>query len=308
MGTLFGDDGYLGSDEESLKASFKTATKSTLESGGGSILGVPIPLEIPTPELAAAQAQTIDNTEEFPIFAPLYAETIKVIDAALPPATPLLPIADWTYALPNLVPFLIDIGIENPLEWIETNWTNLDIVANSPCDPEAFAQHLKDIDPSIDQQKVEENSLDLCIPIPGLSINIPIPPQFSFDFSLNLLPIEMFELPNLSFPQLNFAIQFIFEAFTVAIGNLLIKIPEIIAAIKEGIIAFILFCIETIFDIIIALILAAIAPLLAGILFVAQLIAYIAKVTAAFIVALFAHLFGNGLITQLIADKLGLIE
>ena len=304
MGTL---TKILGEDEEAIKNSFKPATQATLDNGGGGLFGIPFPLELPRQDLLEAQAGGIDQAEELGVFSDAYAKTIMAIDEGLPPAIPFAPIADWTFVLPGIPQFLIEIGIENPLEWLEANWYELDIVANSPCDAEKFAEHLKEIDPTIDKARAQENVPVLCIALPSISIP-KFPPEFSFDFSLGLLPIELFALPNFTFPQINWAITFTFEGLIDIIIKLIELGFELVSKIIEGIIAFITFVIEFIFKLIIEIILAVLAPLLEGILFVAQLITYITKVVAAFIVALVGHLIGDGVVTLIVAQKLGLSQ
>ena len=304
MGTL---TKILGEDEEAIKNSFKPATQSTLDNGGGGLFGIPFPLELPRQDLLEAQASGIDQAEELGIFSDAYAKTIMSIDEGLPPAIPFAPIAvDWTFVLPGIPQFLIKIGIENPLEWLEANWYELDIAANSPCDAEKFAEHLKEIDPTIDKARAQEKAPILCIALP--SIPIPkFPPEFSFDFTTGLLPIELFALPNLNFPQINWAIIFTFEGLIDAIIALIELGLELVNIIIQGIIAFIEFVIEFIFNFLIER-LEILRPLFEGLLFVAQLITYITKVVAAFIVALVGHLIGDGVVTLIVAQKLGLSQ
>lgn len=303
MGTL---TKILGEDEEAIKNSFKPATQATLDSGGGGLFGIPLPLELPRQDLLEAQGSAVEDAEELGIFSDAYAKTIMAIDEGLPPAIPFAPIADWTFVLPGIPEFLIEIGIENPLEWLEANWYELDIAANSPCDAKKFAEHLKEIDPSIDKAKAQENAPVLCIALPSISIP-KFPPEFSFDFTTGLLPIELFALPNLTFPQINWAIIFTFEGLIDAIIALIEFGLELVNIIIQGIVAFIEFAIEFIFNFLIER-LEILRPLFEGLLFVAQLITYITKVVAAFIVALVGHLIGDGVVTLLVAQKLGLSQ
>jgi len=303
MGTL---TKILGEDEEAIKNSFKPATKATLDNSGGGLFGIPVPLELPRQDLLEAQGSAVEDAEELGIFSDAYAKTIMAIDEGLPPAIPFAPIADWTFVLPGIPEFLIEIGIENPLEWLEANWYELDIVANSPCNAEKFAEHLKEIDPTIDKERAQEKAPVLCIALPSISLP-KFPPEFSFDFSLGLLPIELFALPNFNFPQVNWAITFTFEALIDAIIALIELGLELVNIIIQGIIAFIEFAIEFIFNFLIER-LEILRPLLEGLLFVAQLITYITKVVAAFIVALVGHLIGDGVVTLIVAQKLGLSQ
>ena len=65
---------------------------------------------------------------------------------------------------------------------------------------------------------------------------------------------------------------------------------------------------EYIFIKIIEIIIIILAPLLAGILFVAELITYITKVVGAFIVAIVGHIIGDGVVTRIVAIELGLVQ
>ena len=127
------------------------------------------------------------------------------------------------------------------------------------------------------------------------------------DFGLpDLLPIEMFALPNYEIPQINWAINFTVLEIINLIGELLLKIGALLAALLEGIVAFIMYIIEFILEALMAILMLILKPLLEGILFVANLITFIVKVIAAFIVALVGHIIGDGLVTVFVADTLGL--
>jgi hypothetical protein len=307
MGTL---TNFLGDDEETIGKTFKPATEDTLNNNGASAFGVPFPLELPQQELLSAQASAAASSEELKIFPEAYAKTILAIDEALPPGIKLPPIFDPTFAIPfePFFEFLIEIGIENPIEWVEANlpaMLELDIGLLAACKTEEFAEELNKIDSSIDVDEAAAAGEKIC----GFTMPSFTPPVFNFtlpDFTLGLLPIELFLPPNFTLPQVSLAITLTLEAFILAISQLLRDIQALIEEIIRGIPSFIIFLIEYIFQLILQAILAALEPLLKGILFVAELITYIVKVTAAFIVALVGHIIGDGIVTILVAEKLGL--
>ena len=312
MGTL---TNILGKNEEAIRKSFKSPTKNTLDSGGADLLGVPFPLPLPTPELAAMQSQAIDDVDDLGIISSAYAQTIMALDTAFPPGIKIvspIPIFDPTFALPIDVffQFLIDLGITNPIEWFEAHLgelLELDISLLATCKNEDFAKALNEIDPNIDVNKAEEVASTIC----GFSMPSFELPVFNFempDFSLGLLPIELFAIPNFDFPQINFAIEFTLLGLVEIIMKLLAMAIELVMKIVEGIIAFIQFIVEFIFKLIIEIILEVLQPLLQGILFVAEIITYIVKVVAAVIVALVGHIIGDGVVTVIVAEKLGLAQ
>ncbi len=311
MGTL---TNFLGSDEETIAKSFKPASKSTLEAGGGEILGVPIGPPLPVPALAPAQATAIDNVEDLGIFSKAYGQTIMAIDTALPPGIMMPPIFDPTMVIPlePFFDFLIELGIDDPLEWFSENFPKLleidpaAITDLAACKTEKFSEEMNKIDPGISKDKAGKSAEKIC----GFAMPSFTPPVFAFempDFGLpDLMPVDMFALPNLSAPQINWAINFTLLEIVNLVIEVLTKIPELIAAIIEGIIAFIMFIIEFIIETLMAILMPILAALLQGILFVANLITFIVKVISAFIVALVGHIIGDGVITVLVADALGL--
>lgn len=307
MGTL---TNILGEDEEAIKKSFKSPTKDTLDSGGADLFGVPFPLPLPTPELAAMQSQAIDDVDDLGAISSAYAQTIMALDTAFPPGVMSPPIFDPTIVLPidEFFQLLTDLGITNPIEWFEAHLgelLELDITLLAECNNKEFAEALNKIDPNIDVNKAEEVASTICgFPIPSFEM-----PVFNFempDFSIGLLPIELFAIPNFNFPQINWAIHLTMLEFLNVIAELISMIPELITKIIEGIVAFIQFIVEFIFNFIIEKILAILQPLLQGILFVAEIITYIVKVVAAVIVALVGHIIGDGVVTVIVAEKLGL--
>ena len=311
MGTL---TNILGKDEETIKKSFKSATKNTLENNGANLFGVPFPLPLPTPELAAMQSLAIDDVDDLGVMSSAYAQTIMALDTAFPPGIKIVgppPIFDPTFALPIDVffQFLIDIGITNQIEWFEAHLgelLELDINLLVKCDNKEFAEALNKIDPNIDIEKAEEAASTICgsFAIPSLE-----PPVFNFkmpDFSLGLLPIELFAIPNFDFPQINWAINFTLLELVGIIMELLTKAISLVMKIVEGIVTFIQYIVEFIFKLIIEKILIILAPLLQGILFVAEIITYIVKIVAAIIVALVGHIIGDGVVTVIVASKLDL--
>ena len=309
MGTLAN---ILGEDEEAIKKSFKSPTKDTLDSGGADLFGVPFPLPLPTPELAAMQSQAIDDVDDLGAISSAYAQTIMALDTAFPPGPIAPPIFDPTIVLPIDIFFqlLIDLGITNPIEWFEAHLgelLELDISLLASCKNKEFAEALNEIDPNIDVNKAEEVASTICgFPIPSFEM-----PVFNFempDFSIGLLPIELFAIPNFNFPQINWAIHLTMLEFLNVMVELISMIPELIEKIIEGIVAFIQFIVEFIFNFIIEKILAILQPLLQGILFVAEIITYIVKVVAAIIVALVGHIIGDGVVTVIVAAKLGLAQ
>ena len=311
MGTL---TNFMGSDEDTIAKSFKPASKSTLEAGGADILGVPVGPPLPTPALASSQALVIEDVDDLGIFSKAYGQTIMAIDKALPPGILSPPIFDPTFVIPiePFFTFLIELGIEDPLEWFKENYSKVlsidpaAITDMAQCKNEKFAEEMNKIDPSIEVGKAQEAAQEICgFAMPSFAL-----PIFSFempDFGLpSLSPIEMFAIPNIEVPQINWAINFTLLEIVNLIGQLLAKIAQLLAAILEGIIAFIMFIVEFILEALLAILLAILAPLLQGILFVANLITFIVKVIAAFIVALIGHIIGDGLVTVLVADTLGL--
>ena len=310
MGTLE----FLGDDEETISKSFKGATKDTLDNGGGSLFGMPFPLPLPVPALGPVQSQTIDSVDSLGIFASAYAKTIMAIDKALPPGRPLAPIFDPTFVLDidPFIDFLLELGIINPYEWFMDNlpeMLELDIVGLAGCENnKEFAEALNKIDSSIDIKKAEEAASTICrFELPEFVLP-EFPPSFSFDFSVDLFPIELFLMPNFDFPQVNWAIHFTLIELIGIVIELLSDIALLLAKIIEGILAFLKFIVEYIFIKIIEIIIIILAPLLAGILFVAELITYITKVVGAFIVAIVGHIIGDGVVTRIVAIELGLVQ
>tara|TARA_X000001382_G_scaffold107418_1_gene83094 strand:- start:6967 stop:7905 length:939 start_codon:yes stop_codon:yes gene_type:complete len=311
MGTLLN---FLPDDDAELEASFKLSTQDTLENGIPEIAGIPIGPELPMAEYAGAQASAIKDAEDMGIFSKAYAQTIKAIDKALPPGILSPPIFDPTIVI-DIDPFfefLISVGIENPLEWFTENYPQvleidpIAITDMTQCKNQKFAEEMNKIDSSINVDEAKEAAEKICgFPMPSFA-----PPVFDFempDFGLpDLLPIEMFAFPNFQIPQINWAINFTLLELIEIIKALLTKIEDLILAIIQGVVALIKFIVEFIIQSLFALILPLLGPLGEAILFMANLVTFLFKVIAAFIVALVGHIIGDGLVTVLVASMLGL--
>jgi hypothetical protein len=311
MGTLLN---FLPDDDEALEASFKFSTQDTLENGIPEFFGIPAGPPLPMAEYAQAQAVAIKDSEDMGIFSKAYSQTIKAIDKALPPGILSPPIFDPTFVIPidPFFEFLIELGIENPLEWFSENYPKVleidptAITDLAQCKNEKFAEEMAKIDPNIQKGKAMEAAEKICgFVMPSFAL-----PVFDFempDFGLpDLLPIEIFALPNFNALQVNWAINFTLAEIVKLIIEILTKVGELILAILQGVVALIKFIVEFIIQALFAIILPVLGPLGEAILFMANLITFIYKVIAAFIVAIVGHIIGDGLITVLVASLLGL--
>ena len=143
MSTLEKIGFFDGEDDEGARVSFRNRVKKVLQDGGGSVMGVPIPLPLPFQELAAMQAETLEDNEDLGAIESAFVATARHVDKMLPENVINPPIMDPTMVLPDFPNILIDLGIENPLEWIETNrdeLLNIDIEALSQCNNEDFVK------------------------------------------------------------------------------------------------------------------------------------------------------------------------
>lgn len=311
MGTL---KNFYGEDEETISKSFKSAVASTLADGGVFILGAPIGPELPNMDLVSAQSEAIGQVHDLGIFSKAYGQTILAIDKALPPGIIAPPVFDPTFAIDIQLffDFLLELGVLDPGAWFAENYPKLlgipleALEGLSKCENEMYAEEIVKIDSSLnvdDAMKAAEKICDFVMPsfaLPKFSLEIP-------DFGLpELLPIEMFAIP-FNIPQINWAINFTVLAIKDLITEMLEEIPPLITAIIQGVVEFIRYVINFIVKALFELLRPLLQMMLDQILFVANLITFIGKVIAAIIVALVGHIIGDGVVTVVVAEKLGLV-
>lgn len=312
-------------DEEVWKVKYQQEVVNVLESGGAEIFGIPIPLSLPTPQLAQSQAlsfkEKIDKGEEpLPIMTDGILGTLQTIDTILPPG-PNNPIGfqDPTFPIKDIIPefskILIDIGITDPTTWIIEH---LEEVAALPwdefskCENENFSKKMKEIDPNIDADSLKNKLENVCgFSIPKINISFPPKIEFpvlNFDFALN------FDLPTFD-PFINFdpefpSINWIPIQITIGIFDLIKKliamIGELILSLIKGIIEFIKFIIELAIKIILIAIEAILAVLGQSILLIASIVAYIKITISAFVTAFVGFLVNSGIIVLYSGEKMGL--
>tara|TARA_R110000803_G_scaffold32687_1_gene71849 strand:+ start:1659 stop:2597 length:939 start_codon:yes stop_codon:yes gene_type:complete len=312
MGTL---KNFYGEDEETISKSFKSAVASTLADGGVFILGAPIGPELPNMDLVSAQSEAIGQVHDLGIFSKAYGQTILAIDKALPPGIIAPPVFDPTFVI-DIQPFfdfLLELGVLDPGAWFTENYPKLlgisleALEGLSKCENEMYAEEIVKIDSSLNVDDVMKAAEKICkFTMPSFAF-----PIFSFeipDFGLpELLPIEMFAIPNINIPQINWAINFTLLEIIGLINEILSKIEDLITALLQGIVEFILYIVNFIVEALFAALRPILQMMLDSILFVANLITFIGKVIAAFIVALVGHIIGDGVVTVVVAEKLGLV-
>lgn len=307
-------------DEETWRARYQQEVKNTLESGQGDILGINIPIALPTPELAGEQSEavqdTLDNDGNLGILEESFYRIIETIDTILPPG-PNAGISDPTFPIKSLIPNFIDIlvsvGIPDPVEWI---LENLDAFVNdlpwsslSKCENDKFADALVEIDSDINPDGLEERLSEVCgFDIPEISPNLNVEiPSLSFDFALPDLPtIEPFLVFNPVYPALNWLPIKFMEGIIAVMLDLISKIGELIIAFLQGIDEFL----NTLINLVISAVLSAIESILSvlggAILFSASIIALIKLSVVSFITAFVGFMINAGIIVFGVGAKLGI--
>lgn len=296
-------------DREASAKSMKASRVEDLRNWPPTIMGIPVfPAEVlPTPELAAALADSIESSDELSAIDFMWHDIASGLDTSMPEGTPFMPsfIFDPTFAI-DLNVFLnlmVDIGIPevDVPNFVITNLAKIGepITKLAACDFKGFAEGIAALDPGIDEKEAKSKAEALgCPPFEIPSLDLSFPPSFSFpNFSLNITPIELV-LPqiNFDFPQLHISIGMIIQEIVSAILELLSIAINLALKIIEGIVAFILFIIEFILDIIIAIIMEIFAALMKFIGFVAAIGTLIAKTLRFVVVLIVGHLIGAGLI------------
>lgn len=311
MSTLEKIGFFDGLEDDGARLSFRNRVKKVLQDGGGSVMGVSIPIPLPFQELAAMQAEALEDNEDLGAIESAFVATARHVDRMLPENVISPPIMDPTMVLPDFPNILIDLGIENPLEWIEINreeLLNIDIGALSQCKNEDFVKSINKIDPSVNIEEgtksIDESGVcGFDLPTFDISLDFDLP-----DFSFGFLPIELFAVP---IPQLQpFQINWTMQAFLLELAQIIIELIQaavnLVLQLVEGIINFIIYLIEFLIEKIIEILLALIQPLLNSILFVACIIAYLTIIIPIIIVCFVGHLIGAGAIVTSVANNLEL--
>lgn len=311
MSTLEKIGFFDGSDDEGVRLSFRNRVKKVLQDGGGSVMGVPIPIPLPFQALAAMQAEVLEDNEDLGVIESSFVATARHVDKMLPENVINPPIMDPTMVLPDFPNILIDLGIENPLEWIEINrdeLLNIDIGALSECKNEDFVKSINAIDPSVNVEEgtksIDESGVcGFDLPTFDISLDFDLP-----DFSFGFLPIELFAAPILQLQpfQINWTMQLFLLELAQIIIELIQEAINLVFQLIEGIINFIIYLIEFLIEKIIEILLALIQPLLESILFVACIIAYLTILIPIIIVCFVGHLIGAGAIVTSVANNLEL--
>lgn len=334
MGTLK-DIGALPSKED-FRIMYRNKVKEVLSSGGGDIMGAPIPLPMPPLPPAAVEAQ-IKAIDDYPddfdaSFSDQVYDLLENIDNAIPaskfpsamlplpalngdPTWPLLPIIQFFMSL------LLKLGITaDPPAWIMKHLPPLMDKANplidackelaEKCDPVPLAEVLKEIDPNFDVEETADALRALCPFEFNLGFpTIQFPPSFSFGFDLSLfINIPGFMLPSPPWFNINWVFQFVWLKIILGIIELAISFQIDIPPFTGNLPKWLIAIIKAIIMIIIGLILLFLAPLLAFILFVAVIITVIFFVVTALIVCLLGMLIGAGLIVWACAYLLGMLS
>jgi len=311
MSTLEKIGFFDGEDDEGARLSFRNRVKKVLQDGGGSVMGVPIPIPLPFQELAAMQAEALEDNEDLGAIESSFVATARHIDKMLPENVINPPIVDPTMVLPDFPNILIDLGIENPLEWIETNrdeLLNIDIEALSQCNNEDFVKSINAIDPTVDVEEgtksIDESGVcGFDLPAFDISLDFDLP-----DFTFGFTPVELFAIPitQLQPFQINWTMQFFLLELAQIIIELIQAAIDLVFQLIEGVINFIIYLIEFLIEKIIEILLALIQPLLESILFVACIIAYLTIIIPIIIVCFIGYLIGSGVIVQSAANNLEL--
>ena len=309
--------------EDTWRVRYQNEVIKVLETGGGDILGVPIPIPLPLEELAPSQAESVKKIiadgENLKVMEDSFYKTVETIDTILPPG-PNSGIQDPTVPIKPVIPIFLDIlvqiGIPDPLSWILENleaFSELPWDKLASCQNEEFAAALVAIDDSINPDGLPAK-LDAVCGFSLPSINVPFPPtielpSFGFDFALGGIDFPSFDPLidfNIDLPSINwFSIQFMLGLID-GLKQLLLKIADLVLELLKGILDFLIAIIEFIIGIIMAAIEAIMAVLGQCILFVAEVIAFIKLAIVSFATAFIGFMVNKGVIAFGAGRLLGL--
>lgn len=320
--SLTGTLGQFG-DEDTWRVRYQNEVVNVLESGGGDVFGVPIPIPLPLEEIAATQADAVrsrigQEDEPFPIMAGGFYGAVEAIDKMLPPG-PNSGVQDPTIPItPVIKPFLdilVDIGIPDPITWIvehldgfvELPWDKL-----GACENQEFADALGRLDPEINTEGLPEKLEAVCgFSLP--SINVSFPPSIeipSFDFSfaidIDLPTFDPFLNLNFDLPALNWLPIQIMLGIIDALLALIQEIAQLVIEFIKDIVNFLLYIIEFVINAILAAISFILAILSEAILLIACVIAFIKLAVIAFVTAFVGFMVNKGLISFGTGGLLGL--
>jgi len=312
-------------DEEGWRKLYQQEVIKILETGGTDIAGIPIPITVPQPELAAKQSEATQSSiaegNNLKIMEDGFYKVIESIDTTLPPG-PTSGFQDPTFALEiqPIVNLLLDIGIPDPITWIVEHLPQfLDIPKEaveglSKCENQAFAEELNKIDPTIDVDSTVQKLSSVC----GFNFSLPtidLPPKidfptFNFDFALDLNiewpTFDPFLNLDLNLPTLNwFPIQVIL-ALLRALADLIRRIPQLIIQLLKGLLEFLKSLIEFVINIVLEAIALFLEIFGQAILFIAEVIAFIKLSIAAFLTAFVGFLINKGIISFSAGGLLGI--
>ena len=302
-----GDNGFF--------SSFRSLTLGT-QADGRSILGVQLGPEIPSVDSYADEQETA--LLEADTFYP--EETaLKILQAldAVPPSSAFIPPGDPTVPLTPIIPPLLDLGLD--FDIVLPQLPSIALKAPdfleafellvSDCDPSLLKGLLVDIQPSLDTPVLEERITSMC-PFELPTFELPFPPEFpTLGFSFDFFPIPIgFLFPDLSFPNLNFAMIDIFQAIIDFLLSLPEIIPPLIPQFALGLEPFIQKLIDLCIEKIVIPLQIKLAPLMECSLFVAAFITIIFLAIAFLIVVIIGMFFGVGLIAFCAAHLLGLLD
>ena len=309
--------------EDTWRARYQQEVVNVLESGGGDILGVPIPIPLPLKEIAASQADAIkerigQEDEPFPIMTGGFYGAVEAIDKMLPPGPnsgiqdPTIPIAP---ILPIFLDILVEIGIPDPITWIidhleafvELPWGKL-----AECKNKEFAEALAEIDPTINTDGLPDK-LDAVCGFELPEINVSFPPKielptfdFSFAIDIDLPTFDPFLNLDFEFPALNWLPIQIMLGIIDAVIELIEIIAELALALIKGIVNFLIKIVEIVINAILTAIAFILAILGGSILLVACVIAFIKLIVIAFATAFVGFMVNKGVISFGAGGLLGL--
>jgi hypothetical protein len=312
-------------DEEGWRKLYQKEVIKILETGGTDIAGIPIPITLPLPELAAQQSEatqaSIAEGNNLKTMEDGFFKVIESIDTTLPPG-PTSGFQDPTFALPipPIINLLLDIGIPDPVAWVVENIEPFlkipkeAIEGLSKCENQAFAEELNKIDPTIDVEATIEKLSTVC----GFEFSLPtieLPPainfpDLNFDFALDLSvdwpSFDPFLQIDFNLPTLNwFPIQ-IMLGIVQALIDLIKRIAALILELIRGLLAFLKVLVEFVLAIILEVIAFFLEIFGQAILFVAEAIAFIKLSIAAFLTAFVGFLINKGLISFASGGLLGI--
>jgi len=312
-------------DEEGWRKLYQQEVIKILETGGTDIAGIPIPITVPQPELAAQQSEatqaSIAEGNNLKTMEDGFYKVIESIDTTLPPG-PTSGFQDPTFALEiqPIINLLLDIGIPDPITWIIDHLKQfLEIPKEaveglSKCENQAFAEELNKIDPTIEVDSTVQKLSSVC----GFDFSLPtieLPPQIdfpdlNFDFALDLNvdwpSFDPFLDLNFNLPTLNwFPIQ-IMLGIVQALIDLIKRIGELILQLLEGLLAFLKSLIEFVLNIILEVIAFFLEIFGQAILFIAEVIAFIKLSIAAFLTAFVGFLINKGIVSFAAGGLLGI--